>query len=395
MGRRTEGKQQFVETTKMGLRARLFLSHIIVMVVGLMTLFTIGKISSPRFFALYLQQFEVGELTVSQVKPKLVRSFEDAWNQGSFWSIAVGASTAGALSYWVTKRIVQPLIQMEEITKKFAAGHLEERVPANDIPEVDQLAASFNRMAASLEDVEQRRRELVGDLTHELRTPLTVLKGYLEGLADGAIEPSADVFQRLSKETTRMQRLVNDVQELSKMEAGYLPIKARSIDLYSLLSSIVQRFADQLAEDSPQMLLDFPSSSPLVLADPERVEQILVNLIGNALRYTSSGSVTVKAEVNLDKLWISVIDTGQGIAADDLPHVFERFWRADRSRDRNSGGTGIGLAICRRLVELQGGRIEVKSQLGVGSTFRFSLPLAPKRSISSRDTGGNRERSEI
>jgi signal transduction histidine kinase len=367
-----------IETTKMGLRSRLFLSHIIVMVVGLMTLFTIGKISSPRFFALYLDQFEVGNLTVSQVKGRLVRTFEDAWNQGAFWSIAVGASTAGALSYLVTKRIVQPLIQMEEITKKFAAGHLEERVPAHDIPEVDQLATSFNRMAATLEGVEQRRRELVGDLTHELRTPLTVLKGYLEGLADGTIEPSEEVYHRLSRETARMQRLVNDVQELSKMEAGYLPIKARSLDLQPLLGSIVRRFSDQLAEDSPQLVLEYPPAIPSAFADPERIEQILVNLIGNALRYTLSGSITVRVEPNLDKIWISVTDTGQGIAVEDLPHVFERFWRADRSRDRNSGGTGIGLAICRRLVELQGGKIAVESQVGVGSTFKFSLPIAPR-----------------
>ncbi|HEY9642518.1 MAG TPA: ATP-binding protein, partial [Coleofasciculaceae cyanobacterium] len=170
----------------------------------------------------------------------------------------------------------------------------------------------------------------------------------------------------------------------------------RPIDLYPVISSVVQRFADQMAEDSPRLLLNVPPGCPLALADPERVEQILVNLIGNALRYTVSGSVTVQVEPNFDKIWISVIDTGQGIAEADLPHVFERFWRADRSRDRNSGGTGIGLAICRRLVELQGGRIEVKSQLGVGSTFRFSLPLVPKKSLGLRDSGfGHRERSEL
>ncbi|MBD3882810.1 HAMP domain-containing histidine kinase [Phormidium tenue FACHB-886] len=375
--------------SKMGLRSRLFLSHMIVMVVGLLTLFAIGRFSSPRFFALYLQQFEVGDWTVSQVKTRLVRNFEDAWNQGSFWSIAVGASTAGVLSYLLTKRIVQPLIQMEEITQKFAAGHLEERVPTNEIPEVDQLAASFNRMAATLEGVEQRRRELVTDLTHELRTPLTVLKGYLEGLADGTIEPSPEVYQRLSKETARMQRLVNDVQELSKMEAGYLPIKARPIDLHPLLSSTIHRFADQLSETSPQLQLICPSGLPPVLADPERVEQILVNLIGNALRYTPTGSITIRIEPDHHKLWISVIDTGKGIAANDLSHVFERFWRADRSRDRSSGGTGIGLAICRRLVELQGGTIQVESKLGEGSTFRFSLPIAPRRSAINREAVGS------
>ncbi|MCU0567978.1 MAG: HAMP domain-containing histidine kinase [Oculatellaceae cyanobacterium Prado106] len=375
-------------TTKIGLRSRLFLSHFIVMVVGLLTLFAIAKFSSPRFFALSLRRFEIGEYSVSQVRAQLIQRFEDAWSQGAFWSMAMGATTAGALSYLVTKRIVKPLLQMEEITKKFAAGHLEERMPPNDIPEVNQLAVSFNRMATTLEGVEQRRRELVSDLTHELRTPLTVLKGYMEGLGDSTIEPSPEVYQRLSREISRMQRLVNDLQELSKMEAGYLPINARPIDLYPLLSAIVQKFADQLAEDRPQMLLDYPANAPLVLADPERVEQILVNLIGNALRYTPQGSITVQVRLpvksDADQLWIAVIDTGLGIAAEDLPHVFERFWRADRSRDRTSGGTGIGLAICRRLVELQGGHIEAESQLGEGSIFRFSLPIAGKKGLSDR-----------
>lgn len=376
---------------KVGLRARLFLSHVVVMMVGLLTLFAIAKISSPRFFALSLRQFEVGGFSVGQVRTQLIRSFEDAWNQGAFWSMVVGATTAGGLSYLVTQRIVKPLIQMEEITQKFAEGHLQERVPANEIPEVNQLARSFNRMAATLEGVEQRRRELVSDLTHELRTPLTVLKGYLEGLADGAIEPSPETYQRLSREIVRMQRLVNDLQELSKMEAGYLPINARSLDLTPLLSAVVQKFSDQLlAEDSPQILLDHPPNMPLVLADPERVEQILVNLIGNALRYTPHGSITVQVRLPVkpetDKLWIAVIDTGSGIAAADLPHVFERFWRADRSRDRTSGGTGIGLAICRRLVELQNGSIEVESQVGQGSTFRFSLPITAKKGTGDRNS---------
>jgi signal transduction histidine kinase len=348
------------------------------MVVGLLTLLAIGKISSPRFFVFYLKQIEVGGFSVRQVRTQLIQSFEDAWSQGAFWSVVVGATTAGGLSYLVSKRIVQPLIQMEEITKKFASGRLEERVPMdNDIPEVDQLASSFNRMAATLEGVEQRRRELVSDLAHELRTPLTVLKGYLEGLADGTIEPSTDIYERLSRETTRMQRLVNDLQELSKMEAGYLPIDAHPIDLYPLLSSVVQRFSDQLvAENSPEMRLDYPPETPMVFADPGRVEQIVVNLVSNALRYTPAGTITVRVRQDGDRLWIAVIDTGIGIATEDLPHVFERFWRADRSRDRHSGGTGIGLAICRRLVELQGGKIDVQSQLGKGSIFRFSLPLA-------------------
>jgi signal transduction histidine kinase len=362
---------------KLDLRSRLFLSHVVVMLVGVITLTVIGKISSPRFFVVYLESIEVRGIRVQQIKRELVRGFELAWSRGALWSLIAGASAAGGLSYLVTKRIVKPLVQIEEITQKFASGHLEERVPHSEIPELDQLATSFNRMAAGLEGVEQRRRELVSDLTHELRTPLTILNGYLEGLSDGTIDPSSTVYQTLIRETSRMQRLINDLQELSKMEAGYFPIDARPIDLHPLLKSLVQKFSDQLL--SPEELviqLQFPEEIPLVVADAGRVEQILVNLLSNALRYTPSGSITLQIRQQEDKVWIAVIDTGKGISAEDVPHVFERFWRSDRSRDRHSGGTGLGLAICRRLVELQGGTIEVESQLNQGSTFRFSLPVA-------------------
>lgn len=366
-----------MDRTRVGLRSRLFLSHIVVMVVGLMTLLVIGKISSPHFFILYLRRIETGQYSVRQVRGQLVRSFEYAWSRGALWSVVVGATAAGGLSYWSSKRIVEPLEQMERITQRFAAGQMDQRVPTSEILELDRLASSFNRMATDLEGVEQRRRDLVSDLTHELRTPLTVLEGYLEGLADGTLDPTPDVYERLARETRRMKRLVNDLQELSKLEAGYLPIEARPFSLHSLLSSVVQRFSDQLlADNSPVLQLKYPPNTPMVLADPFRVEQVLVNLLGNALRYTSTGSITVSVSTAPKVVWIAVIDTGQGIAPEDLPHVFERFWRADRSRDRSSGGTGIGLAISKRLVDLQGGTIDVESQPNQGSTFRFSLPIA-------------------
>ncbi|UBF25710.1 HAMP domain-containing histidine kinase [Kovacikia minuta CCNUW1] len=359
-----------------GLRSRLFLSHLTVMIVGLSTLLTVSKVFTPRLFVLHLQKLEGRGFNLYLVREQLVEGFEFAWSRGAFWSVAVGGSAAGWLSYLVSKRIMQPLIRIEEVTQKVAAGNLEERLPNSDIPELNRLSISFNRMAANLEGVEQRRRELVGDLTHELRTPLTVLEGYLEGLADGTIEPSVDIYQRLAKETGRLHRLVNDLQELSQAEAGYLPIRSQPLEVRPLLAALVQKFSDQLLEEGPSLVLDCPSDLPLALADPERVEQVLMNLMGNALRYTSEGSITIRAWSEIGKLWISVTDTGHGIAPEDLPHIFERFWRSDRSRDRHSGGTGIGLAISRRLVELQGGSIEVESKLGQGSIFRFWLPLA-------------------
>ncbi len=363
---------------RLGLRTRLFLSHLTVMVVGLSTLLTVGKLYSPHLFVLHLEKLEEdsSSFSLNLFRRELIEGFESAWSRGALWSVAIGGTAAGGLSYLVSKRIMQPLIQMEQVTQKVAAGHLEERLPSSEIPELNRLALSFNRMAANLEGVEQRRRELVSDLTHELRTPLTVVEGYLEGLADGTIDPSVEIYQRLARETARLRHLVNDLQELSQAEAGYLPIRAQKLEVRPLLAALVQKFADQLLDEGPTLKLDCPADLPSPIADPVRVEQVIINLLGNALRYTREGSITVRAWSQPEQLWIAVVDTGQGITTEDLPHVFERFWRSDRSRDRHSGGTGIGLAISRRLVELQGGTIEVQSQFGKGSIFRFSLPLA-------------------
>lgn len=361
---------------KPSLRSRLFLSHLAVMGVGIITLAGVGWFYSPRLFIISLERIERHGISVRQVRAQLIQGFEFAWTRGMLWSILIGGGAAGGLSYWVSRRIISPLDQMEAITRQFASGDLSERVPPSEILEIQRLANSFNRMAADLENVEQRRRELVVDLSHELRTPLTVLKGYLEGLGDGTVEASPELYQRLARETGRLQRLVNDLQELSKLEAGYLPIQAQVVDLAPLLNNLVQRFADQLGDRPIALNLDCPPNLPPVTADPERVEQILVNLLGNALRYTDAGEITLRARGQLDRVWLAVQDTGAGIAPEDLPYVFERFWRADRSRDRNSGGTGIGLTICRRLVEVQGGEIQVDSELGQGSEFRFWLPIA-------------------
>ncbi|MDZ8069434.1 MAG: HAMP domain-containing sensor histidine kinase [Nostoc sp. DedQUE08] len=361
---------------KMGLRGRLFFSHLVVMIVGVASLVSISKISSPRLFVLHLEGLENQGFDLIDVRAELVTGFELAWQRSTIWSVLVGTTAAGGLSYWVSRRIMQRLTEMEQITQKFAAGQMDARLPVSDIPELSGLSSSFNRMAASLEGVEARRREVIGDMTHELRTPLTVVRGYLEELADGEIEASPEIYRRLAKETRRLERLVNDLQELSKAEAGYLPINIQRVNLRPLLESLVEKFSDQLLEDGPVMLLKCPSVLPPVLADVDRTEQVLVNLLGNAVRYTNEGSITITVGIDASQLWIAVSDTGIGIAPENLPHVFERFWRADQSRDRHSGGTGIGLTISRRLIELQSGQIQVESELGAGSTFRFFLPLA-------------------
>ena len=348
------------------------------MLVGILSLVIIGKVSSPRFFVLRLEQLEGTGYRLRYARPQLIEGFENAWYRGTLWSLVVSTTASGALSYWVSRRIVLSLTQMEQITRQIAAGQLDRRLPNSDIPELDRLSASFNHMTASLEGVEQRRRELISDLTHELRTPLTIVRGYLEELAEGGIEPSAEIYLRLSSETKRLERLVNDLQELSKAEAGYLAINLQSINIRPLLASLVQRFADQLHEESPILLLDCPPQLPLVWADIDRTEQILVNLLGNALLYTISGSIMLSAWTETGKLWVAVTDTGIGMNPDQLQHIFQPFTQADASTTRKYGGTGLGLAISQRFCLMMGGNISVKSQVGVGSIFTIRLPVNPQ-----------------
>ena len=364
---------------KLGLRNRLLISQLTVMAVTVIALAAVSRLYTPRYFVVTLEKMERQGIRFQKVvQGQLVDGFTETWARGMSWSVVLGGSTAGALSYWLSRRIAKPLLSMESITRQFAAGDFSSRVPPLDIPEFDNLGRSFNRMADDLADVESRRRELVGDLTHELRTPLTIVKGYLEGLADGTIEPSGETYGRLVRETERLQRLVNDLQELSKLESGYLPIEARAVAIAPLIAQVCDRFSDQLVvSDDLALTTTLPKDLPTVWGDPARIEQVLVNLLSNALRHTERGEVNVRVYTEKDFVWVAVSDTGVGIAENDLSHVFERFWRADRSRDRASGGSGIGLAVSRRLIALQGGQILAKSTLGRGSTFSFSLPTGP------------------
>ena len=359
-----------------GLRSRLLISQLIVLSVTVIALATVSRLYTPRYFVVTLERMERRGIRIQQVQGQLLRGFEDAWIRGVLWSMVLGGATAGAVSYWLSQRITRPLLRMEQVTGQFAAGDFSSRVPPLEIPEFDRLGHSFNRMADDLEDVEQRRRELVGDLSHELRTPLTIVRGYLEGLADGTLAPSAQMYGRLVGETERLQRLVDDLQELSKLESGYLPVSVSAMPLAPLIARVSDRFADQLlGSQSLTLKTELAEDLPTVNGDPARIEQVLVNLLSNALRHTPEGEVKIRAFAQENFVWVAVIDTGIGISAEDLPHVFERFWRADRSRDRTSGGSGIGLAICRRLIELQGGQITAHSEPGVGSRFSFSLPI--------------------
>lgn len=358
-----------------GLRTRLFLSHMLVMFVSLDFYLIINHMTSFRQFNDHLEQLVQRQTEISNVKSILIEEFATAWHTSATWSILTGVIAALLLSYWLARRITAPLIQIEQTTRKFADGQLDTRLSPSAIPEINRLSRSFNRMALHLEQVEQKRRELIGDLAHELLTPLTIIRGYLEELGDERIAPTPSAFQKLIKEVRRVERLVMDLQFLSKAEVGNLPLHLQAISLSVLLEHVSENLSTQLREDGPRLQLDCPPDLPLIWADPDRTEQILVNLIGNALRYTEQGHIVVQVRQGHHDAWITVADTGSGIAPEDLPYVFDRFWRSKQSRARHANGTGLGLAITRRLVELQGGTIRADSQLGIGSQFQFSLPL--------------------
>lgn len=361
---------------RVGLQGRLFFSHLVVMLVGVGSFMVISRAASHHLFSGHLDQMASMGRAVYELREELLDGFENAWSGSTVLSLTVGGLTAAALSYWVARRITQPLTEMERITRQFAAGNWSEQVPHSDIPELARLSRSFNRLALSLQDVEERRRELIEDLTHELRTPLTIVRGYLEESAAASTALTPETTQLLVRETRRLERLVNDLQELSKAEAGQLPLRLRAIALPPLFEKLLLRFESQIAEDGPQLGWRCDDNIAPVLADGDRLEQILVNLLGNAIKHTRQGQITLSAQAQGNQVWIAVQDTGVGIAPDELPHVFERFWRSSQVQTPAVGGTGIGLAITKRLVDLHGGHIEVESTVGQGSTFRFSLPQA-------------------
>jgi histidine kinase len=245
--------------------------------------------------------------------------------------------------------------------------------------ELADLAIRFNQMAEKLDQVESMRRRLIGDVSHELRTPLTAIKGSMEGLMDGVLPATQETYQQIHAEADRLNRLVDDLQELSRVESNAYQLDLRPVEVPSLVQTVTKRLAPQAESKSISLDLDLAPDLPRVLADEDRAVQVLTNLTGNALQYTpEGGTVTIAAQRMNSEVQISVRDTGIGIPPEHLSHIFDRFYRADKSRSRRAGGgSGIGLTIARALVEAHGGRIWAESAgEGEGSTITFTLPIA-------------------
>jgi signal transduction histidine kinase len=230
-------------------------------------------------------------------------------------------------------------------------------------------------MVVELERAEQQRRNMTADIAHELRTPLHIIQGNLEGMLDGVYEPSEENINDTLDETRLLARLVDDLQTLSLAEAGQLPLHPTRFLLADLLTDAAAGFESRAAAQSVDLHVDAPDPSPEIEADYDRLLQALGNLLTNALRHTpENGGITLKAEANPEGVRITVSDTGAGIPADDLPYIFDRFWRGDKSRARTEGSSGLGLAITKQLVLAHGGTITTESEVGKGTMFEIKLP---------------------
>ncbi len=367
-----------LSTVRRSMSWKLLLSYLLIIVVAFVVLIGTAYFHTGTAIQHHIADMEAALHAGPEHATDLTASFHEAINEVILVGALAGVAAAVVVSAITTGRIVGPLRAMMQASRRIAAGDYHHRVRLASQDELGELAASYNRMAEALEQTEQRRLALIGNVAHELRTPLTSIRGVMEGMVDGVIEPEPAALLDVQREVARLQRLVADLEELSRAEAGQIPLQRQPVAPAELIGAAAARLQPQFDDKGVELTLDLPDGLPVINVDAERITQVLLNLLGNALQYTPSGGrVSVQAGAQRDAVLVVVRDDGIGVAESDLPHIFERFYRVDKSRSRAGGGSGIGLTIARHLVEAHGGRIWAESPgLGQGSAFFFTLPLA-------------------
>jgi two-component system sensor histidine kinase BaeS len=380
-----------LDTVRRHLGWKIFISYLVVIVVLIIVMISAAIFVAPSAFNRHLAAMEQ-MATATPADPgegldleaDLFANFREAINESLTIATVAALIAAITVSVFVSRRIVAPTRDMMVTSRRIAEGHYDERVElpgglvGEQPDELGELALSFNQMADRLQNTEEMRRRLIGDVAHELRTPLTTIQGSMEGLIDGIFPAEDQVFQNVHREAERLQNLVRDLQALSKAESGALEFDPRSVKPMDLIGKACSQLERQYHEKGVELKNEVSGELPRVMADEDRIGQVLLNLLGNALQYTpSSGRVRISASQRGSFVEFSVEDSGIGIDPEHLPHVFTRFYRVDKSRSRVGGGSGIGLTIAKNLVEASGGRIWVHSPgVGKGSTFYFTLPKA-------------------
>ena len=372
------------------LGAKLLLSYLAIIVVGVVVLIVASQFVLPGSFSRHMSGMGMmngmmdgmmGSQGIGNADnmSQLYTDFRASFNEALIYAAWAAMLVAVVLSVYLSRSVIAPVQAMSLATQRIADGRYDERVQVQGEDELAQLAMRFNQMAEKLNEVEAMRRRLIGDVSHELRTPLTAIKGSMEGLMDGVLPATQETYQQIHAEADRLNRLVNDLQELSRVEAHAYELDLRPVDVSSLVRTVIKRLAPQAESKRISLDLDLAPGLPRVLADEDRAVQIITNLTGNALQYTpENGKITISAKRINQEVQISVRDTGIGIPPEHLSHIFDRFYRVDKSRSRRGGGgSGIGLTIARALVEAHGGHIWAESAgEGQGSTFNFTLSVA-------------------
>jgi signal transduction histidine kinase len=368
------------------LRWKLFVSHLLIIVIGVVVLLAtadfltgtnLAQVAAPSLGSAASETGQVAPAPAQIGSTSQQEQFRTVVDTSLLIAAFAALAAAVVVSLFVSRRIVEPLQELSAVSRRLAGGNYRERTSIQSDDELAVLSQSINQLAEALEQTEQRRLALLADVAHELRTPLTTIEGYMEGLIDGVIAPEPQTFTMIQHEAVRLKWLIEELALLSRAEAGQLRVLPRPLELPALIEQVTAQFLPQFAAQDVRLELQVPSMLPEVFADPDRLVQILINLLSNALRYTlSGGCVTLSAESNESFVQIGVQDSGIGIAAEHLSHIFERFYRVDKSRARRSGGTGIGLTIARHLVYAQGGEIWAESAgPGRGATFYLTLPV--------------------
>lgn len=303
--------------------------------------------------------------------------FINSVTRATLWAAAAASIIALILGVIISKRLTGPLAMLSSAARRLAGRDLSYRVPVTTGDEIGELARSFNHMAESLERNEKIRRNMIADAAHELRTPLAILRGNFESLQEGVTRASPEVIMSLHDEVVRISRLVNELQDMSMADAGELRLNRRVVPVEELVEKVAVPFSGEASNKNIDFNIDLEPGLPAVYADPDRMVQVMLNILGNALRYASEGGkVTLSARRDGQDVVFSIKDNGSGIAPEDLDNIFERFYRSEQSRTRAGGGTGLGLAIAKGIIETHGGRIWADSKIGQGSTFSFTVPIS-------------------
>ena len=369
-----------------GFGSRLLAAQAIVVVGGAISAWLVAAAVAPGLFHNHLEQ--AGIEHVSTEAAHVEEAFTSAMIISLAIALVVSALMALAVSWYFTRRVQRSVTGVAASATEIAGGHYGVRLPGPGLGhEFDQLAETFNQLADRLDSVETTRRRMLSDLAHEMRTPLATLDAHLEALEDGIRVPDAETLAVLRSSTARLGRLAEDMGAVSRAEEGRLSVTPVPTDTRTLVDAAVRVAADRYAAKGVALVEDVEQPAA-VTVDPDRIGQVLGNLLDNALRHTPAGGTVTVATTAVDgEAGITVTDTGVGIAAEHLSHLFDRFYRADPARRRQEGGSGIGLTIARALVEAHGGTLTASSGgAGTGARFTVHLPTAAGARSSARTT---------